>query len=88
MNCHQDLEVEDDPIDVPHAILADTEQWSTCIQCHDFHGNHRYEIPNRMKDTIPIRELKAYFNGGPDPFGSDKKYLGLSEPEWLKTLQK
>jgi hypothetical protein len=88
MNCHQDLEVENDPVDVPHTTLAATEQWSSCIQCHDFHGNHRYKVPVRIQDTIPLKALQAYFDGGPDPFGDNKKYQGLSEPEWLKTLEK
>jgi hypothetical protein len=88
MNCHQDLEVEDDPIDVPHSELIANEQWFTCIQCHDFHGNHKYNVPVKIKDTIPMKTIQAYFDGGKDPYGTDKKYIGLSEPEWIKTLQK
>ena len=86
MNCHQDLKVENDPVDIPHADLIKKGQWSTCIQCHDFHGNHKYQVATKLKDTIPMNIIKAYMKGGQDPYGSDKKYLGLSEPEWIKTL--
>lgn len=88
MNCHQDLKVEQDPLDVPHDVLAANKEWSTCLQCHDFHGNHRYEIAESLKDTIPMDKIEAYLKGGQDPFGNDKKYIGLSEPEWLKQFAK
>lgn len=87
MNCHQDLSVENDPLDVPHVALIANEQWTTCIQCHDFHGNHRYEVPVAMKDTIPLKLIDGYFKGGEDPFGTDKKYTALSELEWLKQFE-
>ncbi len=85
-NCHQDLEVEEDPLDISHKQLIASEEWDTCIQCHDFHGNHTYEVPHKLKDTIPLKTIKNYFKGGADPFGSNKKYYGLSEPEWVKSL--
>ncbi len=88
MNCHQDLEVEDDPVDITHMALVAQEQWSTCIQCHDFHGNHTYTVPEKLQDTIPLKTIQAYLDGGADPYGTTKKYRGLSEPEWIKTLQK
>jgi len=86
VNCHQDLEVENDPVDTSHKELIEKGEWSTCMQCHDFHGNHKYEVPEHMKDTIPIKVIKDYFKGGKDPFGDDKKYRGLSEADWLKSL--
>lgn len=86
MNCHQDLVVENDPLDMDHKTLIAKEEWFTCIQCHDFHGNHRYEVPTKLKDTIPMHAIQDYFKGGEDPFGTDKKYIGLSQIEWLKKL--
>ncbi|MFI1743368.1 cytochrome c3 family protein [Thalassobellus sediminis] len=86
MNCHQELVVENDPLDISHQKLIANEQWTTCIQCHDFHGNHRYEVPTSLKDTISMYALQKYFDGGEDPFGNDKKYIGLSEFDWLKKL--
>ena len=88
MNCHQDLEVENDPLDIEHKLLIAQKKWSTCIQCHDFHGNHKYEVPEHMKDTIPLKHIKDYFEGGKDPFGDNKKYKGLSEADWIKSLVK
>ncbi|MDO5969107.1 cytochrome c3 family protein [Flavivirga aquimarina] len=86
INCHQDLVVENDPLDISHKDLITKEEWFTCIQCHDFHGNHKYEVPTKLKDTIPMKVIQAYFAGGEDPFGTDKKYIGLSQSEWLEQL--
>lgn len=88
MNCHQDLVVEDDPLDTDHATLIKQDNWSTCLQCHDFHGNHTYKVPILLKDTIPLATIRNYFRGGKDPFGNIKKYKGLSEADWLNQLIK
>lgn len=88
MNCHQDLDVESDPLDISHKDLIAKEQWSTCIQCHDFHGNHKYEVPEKLSDTIPMKTINDYFDGGEDPYGKIKKYTGLSQEAWLKSLEK
>lgn len=88
MNCHQDLVVEDDPLDIDHKTLIAKEEWFTCIQCHDFHGNHKYEVATKLEDTIPMKKIQAYFDGGEDPFGTEKKYIGLSQDEWLAELDK
>ncbi|GAA4970389.1 cytochrome c3 family protein [Algibacter aquimarinus] len=86
MNCHQDLEVENDPVDISHKDLISQESWNTCIQCHDFHGNHKYALPEKMSDTIPMQTIQNYFDGGEDPYGKVKKYIALSQEEWLKSL--
>ncbi|MEP5340795.1 MAG: hypothetical protein ABJL44_02215 [Algibacter sp.] len=88
MNCHQDLKVEHDPLDIDHKTLIARKAWSTCIQCHDFHGNHRYKVPSQLKDTIPLKTIDRYFKGGEDPFGTNKKYIGLSQAEWMEQLDK
>jgi len=88
INCHQDLEVENDPLDIEHKLLIAKGEWSTCLQCHDFHGNHKYHVPEKMKDTIPVKNVLDYFKGGKDPYGDVKKYKGLTEAEWLKSLVK
>lgn len=88
VNCHYDLEVTNDPIDTPHSELIANEQWSTCLQCHDFHGNHVYKAPEKMKDTIQLKKIQAYLKGGKDPFADKKKYMPLSEEEWLKVKKK
>ena len=73
INCHTDLDVEDDPVDISHTTLAANGDWSTCIQCHDFHGNHKYAVAEQMKDTIPYSKINTYLEGGEDPYGDDKE---------------
>lgn len=88
VNCHYDLEVKNDPVDIPHEKLIAEEQWSTCLQCHDFHGNHIYQVAENIKDTIPIQKIQEYLKGGEDPFSTKKKHLPLSEEEWRKLKSK
>lgn len=88
VNCHYDLKVKQDPLDVSHEELINQDQWNTCLQCHDFHGNHIYQLAEKMKDTIPMKKIQEYLKGGADPFSDKKKYLPLSEEEWLKKQPK
>ena len=88
MNCHQDLVVENDPLDMSHEAIIAGKLWRTCIQCHDFHGNHTYDVPEKLADTIPLQTIQNYFEGGKDPYGTNKKYIALSQEAWLKTLEK
>ena len=39
-HCHQDTELRNDPISPTHSELVRSASWNTCLQCHDFHGNH------------------------------------------------
>lgn len=75
INCHQDIKINNDPLDIKHEDLISTNQWNTCLQCHDFHGNHLFEIASKMKDTIPLHRIETYFDGGKDPYGEIKKYI-------------
>ncbi len=88
VNCHSDLKVIDDPIDVPHEELIANKQWTTCLQCHDFHGNHVYKTATKIKDTLSLDAISAYLEGGEDPFTSKKKYYPTSEEEWIKQNEK
>ena len=76
--CHQDTALEDDPIFPSHAELVETEAWNTCLQCHDFHGNHVRTTPVRLDDGVSEAQLWAYFTGGPSPYG-DVKIAEASE---------
>jgi len=73
---------------IPHEELIANKEWSTCLQCHDFHGNHVYKVAKKMKDTIPLKQINAYLRGGEDPFSEKKKHLPLSEEEWLLLKEK
>jgi hypothetical protein len=88
MHCHSDLTVKNDPLDISHEQLIAEEQWDTCLQCHDFHGNHEYKTPSAIKDTISYEALHKYFEGGKDPFSQKKKFKALSEKEWIEKYLK
>jgi len=34
-----------------------------------------------------MKAIQVYFKGGEDPFGNDKKYIGLSQQEWMKKIE-
>jgi hypothetical protein len=72
--CHRDIGLKREPLDVSHRELAAREQWSTCLGCHDYHGNHKRVVQTRLEDAIPIAEIIDYFNGKNSPYGPDLKY--------------
>lgn len=74
INCHQDLTVNQDPIQPSHAALIEGQSWETCLQCHDFHGNHIREVPEKLAEGIPQATILGYLQGGPDPYGADKTF--------------
>lgn len=78
VNCHRDIEIKDDPLETSHASLIEQEQWNTCLQCHDFHGNHVFEVPDKIRDTIPLQAIKDYAAGKSDPYGELKVYIADS----------
>jgi len=73
-HCHSDLALDDDPIDVPHADLVSSENWASCLTCHDFHGNHERDTPNKMSNRLSEDAVRAYFQGESDPYGPNKRY--------------
>ena len=79
-NCHADLEVDFDPVTPTHAELLEAESWETCMQCHDFHGNHVHTVPEKLSSGIPTEQLLEYMEGGIDPYGKEKHHLA---PETL-----
>lgn len=76
-SCHEDLDLKYDPIEIPHKQLIKDKKWTSCLQCHDFHGNHVRNTPLLMKDTLQWSQLKTYFEGGTDPYSVEKKYKAL-----------
>jgi hypothetical protein len=71
--CHARLILKDDPINIPHATLALTGQWTTCLGCHDFHGNHVRETPKALQARIEVERIEAYLRDGPSPYGTQKR---------------
>ncbi len=72
--CHADLIVKNDPIDVPHKILLVEKSWGTCLGCHDFHGNHPVKAPLKLDAAHSPKDIRAYLNAGPSPYGDAKTY--------------
>lgn len=66
--CHGDLAVKSDPLDVPHRDLVQTQRWDSCLGCHDFHGNHGMTSPTRIVDAIPPAAIRTYLRGGASPY--------------------
>ncbi len=73
-HCHDDLVLKNDPLDVQHDQLVVDDAWSSCLGCHDFHGNHPHESQTLLSDAFPVEAIRDYFGNGSDPYGSQKIY--------------
>ncbi len=71
-NCHEDLILKNDPLDIPHDTLVATEQWASCLGCHDFHGNHLREVPTTFEQRLPEAKILEYFAGAESPYAAEK----------------
>lgn len=74
VHCHQDTALAEDPILPTHAELVRDEFWNSCLQCHDFHGNHKRDTPALLADGISEARIWAYFDGAPSPYSSEKRH--------------
>ncbi|MEM1237081.1 MAG: cytochrome c3 family protein [Pseudomonadota bacterium] len=72
--CHEDLELKNDPVDVPHVTLIADARWDTCMGCHDFHGNHPVEPQVTLATAYAPEDIIDYLADGPSPFGDKKIY--------------
>ena len=78
-HCHQEFEIEEDTVEPLHQDLADDERFETCLQCHDFHGNHLMEEPARLEEGWSLEEVQDYLDGGADPYGTELRFDNLQE---------
>ena len=78
-HCHGDTALKKDPIDIPHKDLIDSQRWSTCLGCHDFHGNHVMQTETVVDRVLHAETINNYFGGGKTPYSSKKKYHALLE---------
>jgi hypothetical protein len=62
-------------VDVPHHQLIASKKWNTCVQCHDYHGNHLRVTPVRLQDTLKLSQVIVYWQGGQDPYGLKRKFV-------------
>jgi hypothetical protein len=67
-HCHADMDLQRDPISTPHAELARTGAWDTCLGCHDFHGNHAISVPTALSDAASPAAIERYLAGGESPY--------------------
>ena len=74
------MEVSFDPITPSHAELLESDSWETCLQCHDFHGNHIAEVPLNLSEAIETEAILHYLDGGPDPYSDEKNSTAESAP--------
>lgn len=72
--CHGTLKLAQDPVNIPHATLIAGGKWSTCLGCHDFHGNHSYDPPTHVQQMIPRASISAYLGQGETPYGPFKLF--------------
>lgn len=73
-HCHQELELDQDPLAPSHQQLADDDRFDTCLGCHDFHGNHLYALPETLEAAFDADAVRAYLDGGDPPYGDDKRF--------------
>jgi cytochrome c3-like protein len=73
-SCHADLVLKREPLDVSHRELIARKDWTSCLGCHDYHGNHKRAAQTRLDAAYPLSAVTAYFAGGPSPYGKDLKY--------------
>jgi hypothetical protein len=69
-SCHMELKVRNDRTTPSHELLVMQERWDTCMQCHDYHGNHGWRAPQRLHEAASLEQLQHYLRDGPSPFGS------------------
>ncbi len=75
--CHQKLAIKKDPLDVSHQQLIKEKRWSSCLGCHDFHGNHKAKPSESLKKIFTQDQINQYFNGLPSPYGKEKYYKAI-----------
>ena len=74
INCHEDLTLKNDPLDVSHEQLIAIDEWQSCLGCHDFHGNHVRETQVIYDERIPNDVVVDYLKGGKSPYSAEKKH--------------
>jgi hypothetical protein len=79
VECHQNLKVKTETITPTHEQLVAEKNWSSCLMCHDFHGNHVREVPKDLNKGINLEKIAQYFDGAPSPYSDKKQYKAKKE---------
>lgn len=69
VQCHYDLKVDNDKVKPSHAALIAANRWETCLQCHDFHGNHKRKTPDTLEQALSLSKVSSYLKDGQSPYG-------------------
>ena len=69
VQCHHDLKVDNDKTTPTHAALINAKRWETCLQCHDFHGNHKRKTPDTLEKALSPSKVSDYLKDGQSPYG-------------------
>lgn len=80
VSCHSDLKVRDDRSSPTHAQLLLQKRWDSCLQCHDYHGNHGWKAPLRLRDGASLEVLQRYLKDGPSPYGEPRSKARQETP--------
>jgi len=80
VHCHEELKMDDDPLDVSHETLVNTERWETCLGCHDYHGNHAYIVATEVSEAFTAEQVESYADGGDSPYG-DRTIVAVEPAE-------
>ncbi|MFV1982859.1 MAG: cytochrome c3 family protein [Thiohalomonadales bacterium] len=73
-NCHSKLKIKKDPVTKTHQKIVLDKDWSSCLGCHDYHGNHRMKVNKIYKNRISKNKLAGYFNSMKSPYSKSKFY--------------
>lgn len=78
-SCHSDMKPKDDPTRPTHVALVKGDRWDTCLQCHDFHGNHGHVPPTDLKDALAPGVVADYLRRARSPYG--ERVIKARQPE-------
>jgi hypothetical protein len=80
--CHRDTKFKKEPLrDTSHTDLIARKDWTSCLTCHDFHGNHVMKTRREMSAALPPERISDYFAGGPSPYSRLKRYPARKEAQ-------
>lgn len=77
-HCHDKMKARHEALNPTHADLVAHKQWSTCLTCHDFHGNHDVKAPKSLDEARDLAAIRAYLADGPDPYAKTKIHKALN----------
>jgi ribosomal protein L37AE/L43A len=79
-HCHEKLTIRNDKTSTPHSVLVREKRWTTCLGCHDFHGNYQMKLRIDLSMALASNRIKQYFEGGPPPWSNNKKFRARKIP--------